>query len=517
MKKPKDNKSTKRALSKTKQTNGKIIRRRNSQKTTGQPETKRAPSLAKQLFLIIIATSLVITAFVSWMILTKPERSLPVTDKTDEKHYFSDSKYKGIRSKFVTRSSKKEATSLEYPVTDNNKINKITSSIIDRYDNDFKHLLPGGSGIKPMTQTISYQVSYNTSDYLSIAIYIKQDTHGAHPLSATSFWTFDKNTGAAISLDDLLEGDENDIKALLDAAKKSVKKTLEDRKKPEANLEEYLTKSTLNNFTISNNSITWPFGQQAFLPSSYGEIGINLPAKDLATNLQHPLARKLLNIPEPKKMPPTKPALPQANPSANCPSGRCVALTFDDGPGPHTERLLDILRQHNVKASFFVLGSKSSSGTHILRRTASEGHYIGNHSWSHANLSKLEAGSIHKELSQTSEAIYKATGKRPSSMRPPYGASNHIVASEMKKLEMSSIMWSVDTRDWADRNSIIVCNRAVAGASPGAIILMHDIHSTSVDATPCIIDALKKQGYSFVTVEQLFGKLVPGETYHSNP
>ena len=98
-------------------------------------------------------------------------------------------------------------------------------------------------------------------------------------------------------------------------------------------------------------------------------------------------------------------------------------------------------------------------------------------------------------------------------MRPPYGGFNQPVLDELRAQGMASILWSVDTRDWADRNSSIVCSRAVAGAAPGAIILMHDIHPTSVDAVPCILDSLKQQGYQFVTVSTLLGKTEPGVKY----
>ena len=99
-------------------------------------------------------------------------------------------------------------------------------------------------------------------------------------------------------------------------------------------------------------------------------------------------------------------------------------------------------------------------------------------------------------------------------VRPPYGGMNDKVRAQLQQLTMPAIMWSIDTRDWADHDAAIVCSRAVANAAPGAIILMHDIHKTSVDAVPCILDALQKQGYRFVTVKNLFGHpLSAGESY----
>ena len=190
-----------------------------------------------------------------------------------------------------------------------------------------------------------------------------------------------------------------------------------------------------------------------------------------------------------------------------------IALTFDDGPGPYTAQLLDILDQHGAKATFFLIGSKVSAQADVLRRMHSRGHQLGNHSWSHPELPKLPIDQIASEIDRTNDAIKQATGVTPAILRPPYGAVNGVVLEQLGLRGMSSILWSVDTRDWADRNSEIVCSRAVAGAHPGAIILMHDIHQTSVNAVPCILSALKQQGYSFVTVQGLLGNIVAGAGY----
>ncbi|MBF1038622.1 MAG: polysaccharide deacetylase family protein, partial [Candidatus Nanosynbacter sp.] len=178
-------------------------------------------------------------------------------------------------------------------------------------------------------------------------------------------------------------------------------------------------------------------------------------------------------------------------------------LTFDDGPGPYTEKLLDILDKYDAKATFFLIGSKVSGQASVVRSIQARGHQLGNHSWSHPELPKLSVDQIAGEIDRTNEAIRQATGVKPSILRPPYGAVNGVVLEQLRLRNMSSILWSVDTRDWADRNSQIVCSRAVAGARPGAVILMHDIHQTSVNAVPCILSSLKQQGYSFVTIQRL--------------
>jgi len=130
--------------------------------------------------------------------------------------------------------------------------------------------------------------------------------------------------------------------------------------------------------------------------------------------------------------------------------------------------------------------------------------------------SKIYVGSGANEITQTNRAIHAATKQTPTIMRPPYGAINTSVSQQLQTFGMSSVLWSVDTRDWADRDSNIVCLRAVSNARAGAIILFHDIHPTSVDAIPCVLDALSKQGFTFVTIDTLFGgKLQPGQSYFS--
>lgn len=437
-----------------------------------------------------------------------------ITEQADERYYFADSKYSGIRSKFVTRHSAKEKVSIEYPITGITSIDTFVQQAIDRHDGEFRQMRPSPD-TGPITETISYQVTHQSDTHLSLVLHIKQDTHGAHPSSLTQFWTFDKQTGRSVTLRELLMQQESALKDVVAAARQQVAATLEQQHKPAASLDELLTESHLEHFVVIDRAhIGWPFGQHAFLSSSYGEIPISLPIAPLSKHLQHPLARALFEVPPPPK-PEVAPLPAPPTPSASCGATPCIALTFDDGPGPHTERLLDILQEHSAKATFYVLGNKATTHAATLRRMKQQGHEIGNHSWGHANLAKLSAEEVRNDLSRTNDAIRDAVGTAPMSARPPYGSTNDIVRAELSRLGMSSILWSVDTRDWADRDSGIVCSRTLASARSGAIVLLHDIHSTSVDAVPCIINGLKKQGYRFITTGQLLGTTAPGQTYYS--
>ena len=464
------------------------------------------------LFFVVIAAGLLIFIHLQFnqQLMRQP------TPLSDEKYYFTDSRYSKIRSKFVIRQTSREKVSIEYPITKNNKINKTIAQVITRDDRDFRYIATNVLSFnQPMTETISYQITHNNSAALSIIVNIKQDIHGAHPVSLTHFWTFDKKSGEVISLSDLTEQSEKAAEEIVAAARNNINETIKQRQQAELDLSETITQETLSNFVITDggNSLAWPIGQASLLPSAYGEMTIKVPIAAVAKYLQNPTARKLVNIPkppEPKPAPKPAPAVPAPAPTTG---NKVIALTFDDGPGPHTAHLLDVLDQYGAKATFFLIGSKVSSQANVVRSIHARGHQLGNHSWSHPELPKLPVNQIAGEIDRTNDAIKQATGVTPAILRPPYGAVNGVVLEQLRLRGMSSILWSVDTRDWADRNSDIVCSRAVAGARPGAIILMHDIHQTSVNAVPCILSALKQQGYSFVTVQGLLGNMAAGVGY----
>lgn len=469
-------------------------------------QRKKAKPKSKKLFIIIPFLILLFSAGLFGIYFLNQSHSRQTTAPSDEKYYFADSKYSGVRSKFVTRDNKREKVSIEYPITENEKINRLISESIDKIDRDFQNtVLLATVFDKPMTETIGYQVTHNTSEALSIVVNIKQDMNGAHPASMTQFWTFDKKSGEVVGLADFTEQSDEAAEAIMSAAKDNISQTIKQRQQPEIDLNEIINKEALSNFIITNNgnSLAWPLGQASLLPSSYGELTITVPISSVSKYLQNPTARKLANIPkppEPKPEPAPAPAAPTPAPTTG---NKVIALTFDDGPGPYTAHLLDILDQYGAKATFFLIGSKVSGQASVVRSIQARGHQLGNHSWSHPELPKLSVDQIAGEIDRTNEAIRQATGVKPSILRPPYGAVNGVVLEQLRLRNMSSILWSVDTRDWADRNSQIVCSRAVAGARPGAVILMHDIHQTSVNAVPCILSSLKQQGYSFVTIQQL--------------
>lgn len=186
-------------------------------------------------------------------------------------------------------------------------------------------------------------------------------------------------------------------------------------------------------------------------------------------------------------------------------SGNYIAITFDDGPHPqNTPRLLDILAKRNVKATFYVIGRSVDLHPGVLRRTVAEGHEIGNHSHTHRLLSKLSDTEVRQEMQRCQDAIGRAAGVRPRTMRPPYGGflqrQREMVHDEFG---YPTILWSVDPLDWKRPGPSVVTSRILSGTTAGGIVLAHDLHSQTVDAMPATIDGLLKRGFKFVTVSQL--------------
>ncbi|MEV4088920.1 polysaccharide deacetylase family protein [Nonomuraea fuscirosea] len=199
----------------------------------------------------------------------------------------------------------------------------------------------------------------------------------------------------------------------------------------------------------------------------------------------------------------------QARP-VDCRRVKCVALTFDDGPGRYTDALLRHLAKHRARATFFVVGQNVAASPGIVRRTYAAGHEIGSHTWSHPDLTKLSAVRVRSQLARTDQAIKAVIGVRPKLVRPPYGAFNAAVRHQTRR---PIVMWSLDTLDWRLRDSAKVARKALKSVRPGSVILFHDIHPSTVRAMPRILRSLSKRGYRFVTVSQLYGGRPPKLVY----
>lgn len=191
--------------------------------------------------------------------------------------------------------------------------------------------------------------------------------------------------------------------------------------------------------------------------------------------------------------------------------GPYIAMTFDDGPSAKlTPKLLDLLAQHHIHATFFVLGECVAENPEITARAAREGHEIGNHSWSHPSFTKLSDDAARSQLRRTDEVIKSATGKSPTLFRPPYGS---ISARQKRWIHdefgYDIVMWDVDPLDWKRPGPMVVKNRILKETRAGSIVLSHDIHPGTIEAMPATFDELEGKGFKFVTVSELISMHTP--------
>ncbi|HEX8294865.1 MAG TPA: polysaccharide deacetylase family protein, partial [Chthoniobacteraceae bacterium] len=218
--------------------------------------------------------------------------------------------------------------------------------------------------------------------------------------------------------------------------------------------------------------------------------------------------------------PPTATPSPNATPAASTPApgakpkvtysqcnvdGPFIALTFDDGPhAQNTPRLLDMLKERNLKATFFVVGQCAAEYPDIMKRIVNEGHEVASHSWSHPLLSKMGESGVTDQLQRTHDVILQTTGVAPKVMRPPYGGfTANQSAWANRKWDYKVILWDVDPLDWKYRNAEHVKSEILKRTVNGSIVLAHDIHKSTVDAMPQTFDGLTSRGFKFVTVTEL--------------
>lgn len=177
-----------------------------------------------------------------------------------------------------------------------------------------------------------------------------------------------------------------------------------------------------------------------------------------------------------------------------------IALTFDDGPGPYTQAIVDCLEANNARATFFVVGNRVNSYKSAILAIHNSGSEIANHSYSHATLTQLSVSGLKSEINQTDSAVKAITGKAPVLLRTPGGAVNKTVRTYCNK---PIIAWNVDTLDWKTRNTNSTVSSVMNNAKDGNIVLMHDIHKPTKDAALIIIPRLVDEGYQLVTVSEL--------------
>ncbi|UXA05783.1 polysaccharide deacetylase family protein [Mycobacterium sp. SMC-2] len=200
----------------------------------------------------------------------------------------------------------------------------------------------------------------------------------------------------------------------------------------------------------------------------------------------------------------------------SCSVVKCVALTFDDGPSPFDERLLQILKDNDAKATFFLIGNKVAANPAGAKRIADAGMEIGSHTWEHPNMTTIPADDVAPQFAKANDAITAATGRTPTLYRPAGGLSTDAVRQTAAKFGLAEILWDVIPFDWAnDSNTAATRYMLMTHIKPGSVVLFHDTYSSTVDLVYQFLPVLKANGYRMVTVSELLGRRAPGSSYGS--
>ena len=207
--------------------------------------------------------------------------------------------------------------------------------------------------------------------------------------------------------------------------------------------------------------------------------------------------------------------------TVNCAVAKCVALTFDDGPAADTDRLLRVLTDDGARATFFLIGDRVAADPAAARRIADAGMQIGNHTWSHPDLTALAPGEIAEQFGRATDAIEAATGQRPGLARAGFGKVDARVLTEAGAQGLAVINWDVVPYDWIHTPDIEVSRDILmAQIRPGSVVLLHDIFASTVDLVEQFLPVLRANGYQVVSVGELLGPRAPGSLYgglHNGP
>lgn len=415
-----------------------------------------------------------------------------------------------------------------YPKTDNVRINTAVHTKIDRYVTDFRRQVaekPAGS--KPYYLHVVGSVNL-ASDRVINFLFDGTWTINNMPGNITVNALFDRATGAEVQASQLFK-DGKYLNIASDTARKALPGILKESYNqarvvqgtvPQtANFDQYeIADDKTINIIFEPGQVASPVLGTVKVPLSLDSLSTQwnrtevdklFPDFIAALQAKEEAARKAAEAEAAAKAAAAAAAqsrqvgsyLP-AHGNVDCSKAKCIALSFDDGPGAGTNGILDTLEHYHVPATFMVVGTQVASHAAELRREAANGNDIGNHTWDHADLTALSVAGIQSEVNRTQAAIMNVLGKQPFMVRPPYGAYNQVV---LQTLNMPLILWSIDPDDWKDRDADIVYQRVMSHAKPGAIIISHDLYPTTAAAYARIIPDLISQGYTLVTVSNLMG------------
>ena len=428
------------------------------------------------------------------------------TDHTDEEEVKINTKelsgYPGLHLRTETKETDTYTLSIHMPFTDSEAINESIEQWIDEQKKAFVENVTQQTGNAENRAHLNIQLETKKVTKQIYSLIFSSEHYTDHRERQTFIkpFTIDIKNKQIIDINDMIDVQQHNLLSIHDL--------IIDELKKDETLHTHNTNHSLQELTkdpqewkwsISNRELTLYFDQDEMTTETDEPIKVNIPIKEIRPYLKEDIITQLQL---PKKTDQSKEFTPEIRELD--PDGKYVALTFDDGPHPDvTPHVLDTLKQHEARATFFMLGNQVEYYPKIVEQVAKNGHEIGSHSNSHPDLTRLSVQAIQQELNETNEKIEQTVGMKPKLFRPPYGAFDEDVIYSATDYDHSMILWSVDSLDWKNRNTSSVQNTILNNITPGAIVLMHDIHPSTAEALPQILDTLTNEGYEFVTVSEL--------------
>jgi len=392
-----------------------------------------------------------------------------------------------------------------YPIFHNEKVDMMMRNYVTHQADDFLQRVGKDRNDPDNSLTINYTIMHYDARTLTIMFHESQRLHGKSQVRSQKIMTYDLQKQTQLQLSDVFEDKT--------AAVMLIRRILHDYFQQQttepfttAELEKLsgITLENIREFVVDDDAITLYIDpRQPTSEQSNTTISIKKELLSVVLNDGYVKPSPSLTQRTTDQATYAIDAMPRHDISTD-PDAKLLALTFDDGPGNLTPGLLDVLKKYGAHATFFVIGRQVAPYAGVVRREVVEGNEVGNHSWSHPNLSLLSYSGLQQQIGDTQRAVKEATGGyEPVLVRPPQGVFNAAVATYIRSLGLNLQLWNVDTLDWLNRDSQVVYDRIMSGAADGRVILLHDIHPTSIDAATRAIPELVARGYELVTVSEL--------------
>lgn len=386
---------------------------------------------------------------------------------------------------------------INYPKVKSKQLLAYTDDYIKNKKKEFKEEI---SMEEPLNSSkyefkADYKITDDNNNILGLHLNINEYTGGAHYVRYDKSYYYNKESDEIVSLKDFLEKDTS-LDKLANLSYYYVMKYSDDNN---LNFDKEGVKEglsfNLNNFEHFNfidDGLEFIFPPYQVAYYAAGEIKIVIPYDELNGIIKNKYLKysKKNNIKQDNNR-----NLKEFS------NKKLIAFTFDDGPSYiGTNKLLDNLDKYNARVTFFVLGSRVENYKDTLTKAYKMGNTIGNHTYSHSNLLKLDNYSVMDEIKKTNETIKNITGSETIYLRPPYGNIN----SDIKNISnMYTILWNLDTEDWKNKDKDRIADYIVSNAHDGSIVLLHDLYETSVDGALLAMERLEKEGYAFITIDEM--------------